>query len=467
MNASILVVDDEAVFRVLAEEALTAEGFEVRTAESLKKARAEFERAAPDVLILDRRMPDGDGIDFLKRLRDDSSGRGDPSSAPVVIVVTAYGDVENAVEALKAGASDYLTKPVQLTDLVVKLRKVLETRGLKDRLAIARSSAEGPAMVEPKSPAMREVVERLRSVAVSPLTPVFMYGPSGVGKQRAAELLHALTWSGSDPNAPFLEVNCAALPDDLVESELFGHEKGAFTDARTMRRGLFELAAGGTLFLDEITELPQRSQAKLLKVLDTMRFRRLGGEREIAVELRVVAATNQDVKQAVAAGRFREDLYHRLAVFWLTIPPLSARREDIPDLALTFVRFFTGRVKKRLTGLTEEGLAALVAYDYPGNVRELRNIIERAVILARGPEVTPRDLILPETGASAPPVAADGAFFRLGPGPDDSPPTLETVERAYVARVLQFCQGRRMAAAEALGISYPTFLKRLRELGLE
>ena len=213
MSASILVVDDEAVFRVLAEEALTAEGFEVRTAESLKKARAAFERAAPDVLILDRRMPDGDGIDFLKKLREDASGRPDSSSSPVVLVVTAYGDVENAVEALKAGASDYLTKPVQLTDLVVKLRKVLETRGLRDRLAIARSSAEGPAMVEPKSPAMREVVERLKSVAVSPLTPVFMYGSSGVGKQRAAELLHALTWSRVDPNAPFLEVNCAALPD--------------------------------------------------------------------------------------------------------------------------------------------------------------------------------------------------------------------------------------------------------------
>jgi two-component system, NtrC family, response regulator AtoC len=468
MSASILVVDDEAVFRVLAEEALTAEGFEVRTAETLRKARAEFERAAPDVLVLDRRMPDGDGIDFLKKLHQNPETSSDLASAPIVIVVTAYGDVENAVEALKAGATDYLTKPVQLTDLVVKLRKVLETRGLKDRLAIARSSAEGPPMVEPKSPAMREVVDRLRSVAVSPLTPVFMYGPSGVGKQRAAELLHHLTWSAKDPNAPFLEINCAALPDDLVESELFGHEKGAFTDARSMRRGLFEMAAGGTLFLDEITELPQRSQAKLLKFLDTMRFRRLGGEREIVVELRIVAATNQDVKEAVGSGRFREDLYHRLAVFWLDIPALAARREDIPDLALTFVRFFTGRVKKRLTGLAPEALTALVSYDYPGNVRELRNIIERAVILARGPEITARDIILPETGRQAIAAGAPGgAFFQLAPGPDDSPPTLETVERAYVGRVLEYCQGRRMAAAEALGISYPTFLKRLRELGLE
>ena len=468
MSASILMVDDEAVFRVLAEEALTAEGFEVRTASSLKRARAEFERGAPDVLILDRRLPDGDGIDFLKGLRaDDAPGRGDSSTSTIVIVVTAYGDIENAVEALKAGAWDYLTKPVQLTDLVVKLRKVLETRGLKDRLAIARSSAEGPAMVQPKSPAMREVVERLRSVSVSPLTPVFMYGPSGVGKQRAAELLHALTWTRDDPNAPFLEVNCAALPDDLVESELFGHEKGAFTDARSMRRGLIEMAAGGTLFLDEITELPPRSQAKLLKFLDTMRFRRLGGEREIAVDLRVVAATNQDVNEAVSASRFREDLYHRLAVFWLTIPPLAARREDIPDLALAFAGFFAGRVKKHLTGLTPQAILALTSYDYPGNVRELRNIIERAVILARGPLVDERDIILPEAGRPAPAVPSEGAFFRLTAGDGDAPPTLETVERAYVARVLEYCQGRRMAAAEALGISYPTFLKRLRELGLE
>src|SRR2546428_823687 len=287
MSASILMVDDEAVFRVLAEEALTAEGFEVRTAASLKRARAEFERGAPDVLILDRRLPDGDGIDFLKGLRaDDAPGRGDSSTSTIVIVVTAYGDIENAVEALKAGAWDYLTKPVQLTDLVVKLRKVLETRGLKDRLAIARSSAEGPAMVQPKSPAMREVVERLRSVAVSPLTPVFMYGPSGVGKQPAAELLHAPTWTRDRPNPPFLEANCAALPDDLVESELFGHEKGAFTDARSTRRGLVEVAVCRRLFLDRIKEVPQPSQDQRLKFIDTIGFRRVRGERELAVVTR-------------------------------------------------------------------------------------------------------------------------------------------------------------------------------------
>src|SRR2546422_285041 len=206
MNASVLVVDDEGVFRVLAEEALVSEGFEVRAAETLRKARLECDRISPDVVIIDRRMPDGDGIDFLKALRAEAaSGRGDDASHPIVIVVTAYGDVENAVEALKAGASDYLTKPVQITDLIVKLRKVLEARGLKDRLTIARSSAECPPMVEPRSASMRETLERLRSVSMSPHTPVFMVGPSGVGKQRVAELLHALTWFGTDSNAPFLE----------------------------------------------------------------------------------------------------------------------------------------------------------------------------------------------------------------------------------------------------------------------
>jgi two-component system response regulator AtoC len=458
VNSSVLVVDDEAVFRVLAEEALTSEGFEVRTAETLRKARTLIESAAPDVLIVDRRLPDGDGIEFLQSLRSEES------PAMVAIVVTAYGDVENAVEALKAGAWDYLTKPIQLTDLIVKLRKVLENRGLRDRLALARHSAAGPPTVAPRSPSARGVMERLASVSQSPLTPVLMQGPSGVGKQRAAEQLHSLTYAAIDRDAPFVEVNCAALPDDLVESELFGHEKGAFTDARSTRRGLIEMASGGTLFLDEITEMPLRSQAKLLKFLDTMRFRRLGGQREIALELRVVAATNQSLEALIQAGRFREDLYHRLAVFLVTIPALASRPEDIPDLAEAFVRFFADRVKKRSLTLTPGALDALRSYEYPGNVRELRNIIERAVILARGPLVTERDVILPQP-SEAP--SALEAFFWLPREADGAPPSLERVEHAYVAHVLEHFKGRRAAALQALGISYPTLLKRLREIDLE
>ncbi len=457
MRPSVLLIDDERIFRVLAEEALSSEGFEVRTAATLARARAEIDRAAPDVMILDRRLPDGDGMDLLREL----SAHGAPSAE--VIVVTAYGDVANAVEALRSGAVDYLTKPVQVTDLVIKLRKVLEARRLRDRLALAEQSAQ-PAAAKPKSQASLEVTRKLEQVSKSPLTPVLLVGPSGAGKQYAAEMLHRMTFADRPEGAPFVEVNCAALPSHLVESELFGHEKGAFTDAKSMRRGLIEMAHGGTLFLDEITELPEPSQAKLLKFLDSMRLRRLGGQREIEVSLRVVAATNRDVERAPGT-KMREDLFHRLAVFLVRIPPLSARREDIPELVNGFVRFFAGRVKKRITGITPAAMSALSAYDYPGNVRELRNMIERAIILAQGAEIDVADLMLPEQRRPAPGGAP--SFFSVEVGEGETPPTLEVIERTYVARVLDHLQGKRMAAAQALGISYPTFLKRLRELGIK
>ena len=414
----------------------------------------------PDVMILDRRLPDGDGLDFLASLAPQVSEN------TVVIMVTAYGDVQSAVSALKAGAADYLTKPIQLTDLIVKIRKVIEARGLRDQLVRARSQASGAPTIEPESVAMRAVVARLRQVAGSRFTPVFLRGASGVGKQRAAEMLHEFTHR-SAVDAPFIDVNCAALPDELVESELFGHEKGAFTDARTARRGLIELADGGTLFLDEVAEMPTRVQAKLLKFLDSMRFRRLGGQREIAVSLRIIAATNQDAEAMVRAGRLREDLYHRLAVFVIEIPELVERREDIPGLARGFATFFSERVKKRPLTIAPAALERLMAYRFPGNVRELRNVIERAVILAQGSEIGPDDIILPTGRSGSAAAAAAAPLFSIGLDGGGAPPSLEAVERAYVARVLEYCDGHRTTAASTLGISYPTFLKRLRELGLD
>jgi two-component system response regulator AtoC len=262
-----------------------------------------------------------------------------------------------------------------------------------------------------------------------------------------------------------VEVNCAALPAELVESELFGHEKGAFTDARATRRGLVEMADGGTLFLDEVTELPERSQAKLLKFLDAMRFRRVGGEREIAVQLRIVAATNQDVAQMVATGKLREDLFHRISVFSIDVPALRERREDIPDLAEAFVEFFAQRVKKRVSGLSRGARDKLVQYDYPGNVRELRNIVERAVILTRAQEIQLDDIVLPRTESAA--HGTYPAFFSVDLKLDGDPPTAEQIEQAYVKRVLDYYAGKRTQAAQALGVSYPTFLRRLRELGLD
>jgi two-component system, NtrC family, response regulator AtoC len=456
MRQSVLVVDDERVFRVMAEEALAAEGFDVRTASTLTKAREELQRSTPDVMILDRRLPDGDGLELLELTHRDGG------ASPFVIVVTAYGDVENAVHALRAGAADYLTKPIQLPDLLVKLRKTLEARGLRDQLALARNSATRPPLVECSSPAERTMYERLRSVSASPLTPVLLVGPSGAGKQCAAEMLHALTYPGEE--APFVEVNCAALPHELVESELFGHEKGAFTDARSTRRGLVELADGGTLFLDEVTELDDHSQAKFLKFLDTMRFRRLGGQREMEARLRVVAATNQDTARLIEEGKLRRDLFHRLSVFTIVVPALRDRREDIPKLVETFVTYFASRVKKRIVGVSPGALDRLRSYDYPGNVRELRNIIERAVILAQGPELTDRDVVL-SSGLPADSGVADGAFFSVHVA-GGAVPTLEAVENDYVRRVLAHHDGRRMQAAQALGVSYPTFLKRLRDLGI-
>ncbi|MGC4091762.1 MAG: sigma-54 dependent transcriptional regulator [Polyangiaceae bacterium] len=456
MKPTVLIVDDDRSFRILTEAGLAGEGFEVRSAATLRKAREELDSGAPDVMILDRRLPDGDGIALLQELN--ASG----SNVIPVIVVTAYGDIDSAVAAIQAGAVDYLTKPINVADLLIKIHKVLETRGLRERLALANVAHRRPIGIEPRSDALRKVYAELERLSGSPQTPVLLLGPSGAGKQFAAELLHRLTYADNE-GAPFVDVNCAALPEQLVESELFGHERGAFTDAKSARRGLIEMANGGTLFLDEVTELPEASQAKLLKFLDSARFRRVGGQREIEVELRVIVATNRDIQAEVARGRFREDLYHRLAVYVVRVPPLVERRDDIPSLARSFVEFFGKRVKKRISGISDGALAALARYDFPGNVRELRNIIERAVILSPGPILEEGAIVLgqPRLGAQRPP-----GFFTVDLAQDGTPPSLEAVERAYVARVLEQMSGRRLVAAQALGVSYPTFLKRLREFGM-
>jgi len=456
VKPTVLIVDDEQVFRVLAESALVAEGFEVRSASNLARARKEIDRAVPDVVLLDRRLPDGDGMELLREISAEGH------SAPLTILVTAYADISNAVEALRAGAVDYLAKPVQPTDLLLKVKKALEVRGLRDRLELTqRTNAPTPA---PKSAAMRAFTHTLEQLAKSPFTPVLLVGPSGAGKQHAAEALHRYTYPPAGTDSPFVDVNCAAIPADLIEGTLFGWERGAFTDARTSRRGLIEMADKGTLFLDEIAELPDHSQAKLLKFLDQQRFRRLGGEREIEVSVRVIAATNRDVDAFVKAGKFREDLYHRLSVFVLNVPALAERGDEIADLAQVFVDQCARRMRKPAAGLSNEALAKLKSYDFPGNVRELKNIIERAVILSSDSRISPDDIVLPPRARAS---AAPNVFFGVPLPADGAPPPVDQVERAYVQRVLEHMNGRRGAAAEVLGISYPTFLRRLRELGID
>ncbi len=457
MNLTLLIVDDDRGFRSLTEVALAAEGFEVRQAATLARARSELAQAAPDVVLLDRRLPDGDGLDLLTELHAT-----DPEG-PLVIVVTAYGDVESAVTALRAGAVDYLIKPLQVADLIVKLRRAIETRRLRDQLAYATGALRHPVQPAVGSAAAQRVQRELEQVATSPLTPVLLSGPSGAGKQYAAEALHRLTYP-DHASAPFVDLNCAALPEHLLESELFGHERGAFTDAKTTRRGLVELASGGTLFLDEVSELPEHAQAKLLKFFDSMKIRRVGGQRELSVTLRVVLATHRPLDKLVEQGRFRADLYHRITVYQVRIPALSERREDLPVLADTFLRFFGARVKKSVRGLTPGAHAALARYAFPGNVRELRNMIERGVIRTTTEWVTEAELGLEEAGPSD---AQAGAFFSVSLQPDGSPPPLSAVERRYTAHVLAHLGGPRAQAAQALGISYPTLLKYLRESGVE
>ncbi|MCY1021815.1 sigma-54-dependent transcriptional regulator [Pyxidicoccus sp. MSG2] len=446
MSTHLLLVDDDRTFAALAASVLRQEGFRVTTTHSLHDARAALSREAPDVVVLDRRLPDGDGIDFLPELRTQF-----PDTS--VLLVTAHGDIANAVEAIKAGARDYLSKPVELDDLVLRARRAAADLQLHERLRQAESELGGRhRLLRPRSPAMSAALQMLERIATAPRSAVLLLGETGVGKEVIARHLHALRGG----QGPFVHVNCAALPATMVESELFGHERGAFTDARAARRGLVEVANGGVLFLDEVGELPLGLQAKLLTFLDQGAFRRLGGTVELQSTARVVAATNRDLTREVAEGRFREDLYFRLSVFRVELPPLRERREDVLPLAESLVAELCAELGRRPVGFSPAAVKRLERYPFPGNVRELRNVLERALVLETGPALELQ--ALEPRGDAAPSPTDPDAFVVPGP-----PRPLEEVERLYVRHVLGRLDGRRMEAARALGLSYPTFLRRLGE----
>ncbi|MEQ9076066.1 MAG: sigma-54 dependent transcriptional regulator [Sandaracinaceae bacterium] len=459
MTISVLLIDDERSFRLLMERALTREGYAVRTVASGAEARGAWKEETPDLVIVDRNLPDGDGIDLLGEMRADADER---NVDVTFLMVTAYADVEHAVDAVKRGADDYVTKPVQLPDLLIKLRKAIERRDLERRVRAMRLQEPDVATLlrRSKSAAMHRVLEMAERVAESPDTPVLIRGESGTGKDMLARFIHAATPGRSDH--AFVELNCAALTEQHAESELFGHEKGAFTDAKSAKRGLLELADGGTLFLDEIADLGLGIQAKLLRVLETMRFRRVGGTQDRSVNVRILSATNRDLAQEVEEGSFRLDLYHRLDVFHLTLPALRERPEDILELARQFVVDIAGRLGRPNQRLAPDAAAALRAYAYPGNVRELKNVVERAVILERGATITTDSLVLggPTLGA-----AHERAFFQVDLH-EGEPPTLKEVEAAYVDRVLKMTDGNKTRAARALGITFPTIAKKIADYGL-
>ncbi|MBL9038971.1 MAG: sigma-54-dependent Fis family transcriptional regulator [Archangium sp.] len=439
-----LLVDDDRAFSTVAAAALAREGFPVQVVHSLHEARRAVAAKGFDLVLLDRRLPDGDGLAWLPELKQ-------LLPAAQVVVVTAHGDIASAVEAIRLGAADYVAKPVELADVVMKSKRAAEDIRLRDRLQLAEGTLSSRrALVPPVSKVMTALLETLeRIAATSPRSPVLLLGETGVGKEVLAWHLHTRSVG---PAAPFVHVNCAALPEAMAESELFGHEKGAFTDATSTRRGLVELANGGTLFLDEVGELSPALQAKVLTFLDSGRFRRVGGAAELSSVARVVAATNRDLEARVREGTFREDLWFRLSVFRLEIPPLRERREDVPALVMGLLaRIAAEQGRRRTITVSAEGLARLAAYRFPGNVRELRNVLERAAVLETGPELKLDWLSTPAGGASG-----DGFVMPSGA-------TLEELEKKYARWVLAKLDGRRLDTSKALGISHPTLAKLLKD----
>ena len=457
----ILVVDDDRSFRVVAQAALAAQGYEVRTAHSGGEALEAARAFQPEVVLLDRNLPDADGLEVLQRLL--APGDGEP---PLVVMATAYGEIENAVAAVKAGAFDYLAKPIALPALLLAVSRALSARRLRRRaegLTGASRRRHQREFCAGASAAMRQVVELAGKVAASPDTTVLVTGESGSGKELVAQLVHLSTPGRGE--GPLVELNCAAIPETLLEAELFGHEKGAFTDAARARAGLLEEAEGGTLFLDEIGDMPLATQAKLLKVLETRTFRRLGGGRDLSADVRFVAATHRDLEAAVRDGRFRHDLFHRLDVFRIHVPPLRERPEDVLPLARFFLAELAGRAGKAIEGLAPETEARLLAYGFPGNVRELRNVIERAVILEAGTRLSPGSLLLRPLAAEG--AAAGGAGPARPASEATEPPTLAEVERDYLLGLLERAGGNKSQVARWMGVSFPTVSKRIADLGID
>jgi two-component system response regulator AtoC len=453
MSISILVVDDDRGFCTLAAAALVREGFEVATARSLHETRELLRKSSPSLVFLDRRLPDGDGLQFLPELR---------AQAPdaQVMMVTAFSDIASVVDAVRAGATDYLVKPVELADLVMKARRTHESRRLNDRLAQAEAELVGRHRLSPpRSPAMRAVIDMVERIAAVPRRPVLLLGETGSGKEVVARYLHHLR---VQDGALFVHVNCAALPASTFESELFGHERGAFTDADRARRGLVEVAHGGTLFLDEIGELPPNLQAKLLTFLDAGSFRRLAATTESTSSARVVAATNRDLTELIGQGKFREDLYFRLSTFRIEVPPLRQRREDILPLAQEMVDALCLEMGRRPVPLSEAARARLLAYRFPGNVRELRNILERALALRHGGvplEELPRVLELA-------PLPAAGALAPAGDYRELKRQAVDRFEREYLVQLLREHDGNVRQASRASGIERMQLKRLLRKHGL-
>ena len=463
MADRILVVDDEASLRDALGRILAAEGYEVRQAGDGKEALGILGDSPFDFVLCDLRMPVMGGLDLLREV----TARGIPGT---VIMMSAFGTVETAVEAMKLGAYDYVSKPFMSDEILLTLRKAAERERLRTENAFLRSEIEKTARPEEilyASRPMEEVVRTANKVKDYDAT-VLVTGESGTGKELVARLLH---FGGRRKGKPFVAVNCGAIPETLLESELFGHRRGAFTEARSDRAGLIEEAGGGTLFLDEVGELPLPLQTKLLRFLQEGEIRRLGDTETRKVNVRLVAATARDLEREVAGGRFREDLFYRLNVIRIHVPPLRERRDDIPLLAKHFLSHYCGKYGKREMLLSTDALAAMTAHEWRGNVRELRNLMERCALLATGPEVTRAGLLAVWKGSGSPDGGEAGPAFELrvpvSPERPDLKAAIRELERQLIRIALERTGGSRPKAAELLGISHTTLLYKAKEFGIE
>ncbi len=453
--ARILVVDDEKLIRWSVSERLQRDGYEVLAAETGEQALELVGGTPPDVMLLDVKLPGIDGVVTLQRALALH-----PEVA--VLMMSAHSTVDVAVEAMKHGAIDFLVKPFQLNALVAAVERALATSRTRRQIATLsgdRRAASALEAIVGRSAAIEQVRTMIGRLAASDTTTVLIEGESGAGKEVVARAIH---FESGRRERPIMQVNCAALPEHLLESELFGHERGAFTDAHTMKRGLFETAEGGSVMLDEIGDLPPGGQAKLLRLLENKTFRRVGGVAELKADVRVIAATNVNLEERVSEGRFRADLFFRLNVVRVVVPALRDHPEDVPTLVAHFIARFNQELKRSVRGVAPAAMELLKAYPWPGNVRELRNVIERAFILHAGPEEIRPEHLTPELRKAAPARPKE----RLVPAVEEQGLVLDDVERKLIAEAMERSSGNQSKAARLLGVSRDTLRYRLKKHGM-